>query len=163
MKTIATIVVAVVLATGVCHADDSDDTLRLYLSKSDLAVLGTIVSEPVGHLFEAGVPNYICEFRVSDVCQGDSKLEGKTIRVNIKRFEMDKKDHHPLIEKDAECILFLKKEGTGTTPQWVTTDFWFGIQHPMPWMARSIKRLAKEKQGSVEHRRPPTRPSEPPA
>ncbi len=152
MKTITVTVVALVLATGLCRADDSDDTLRLYLSKTDLVVLGTIVSEPIGEYDESGVPNYICEFKVSDVCKGDAELKGKTIRVNIKRFEMDKKDHHPLIKKDAECILFLKKEGSGTIPQWVTTDFWFGIQHPIPWMVKSLKRLAKEKKENVEPR-----------
>ena len=95
----------------------------------------------MGLLGEAGVPNYICVFDFSDVGKGDAKLKGKTIRVNIKRFEMDKKDHHPLIAKDAECILFLKMEGAGASPHWVTADFWFGIQHPSPWMVKSLKRL----------------------
>jgi len=56
------------------------------------------------------VPNFICEFAVAEVAKGDSKLKEKTIHVNILRFETDKKDHHPLIKKDAECILFLKKQ-----------------------------------------------------
>ena len=150
MKRIAIIVAALALAVSLCHADDGDDTLRLYLSKSDLVVLGTIVSEPEGHWLEAGVPNYICEFKVLDVCKGDAKLTGKTINVNIKRFEMHKKDRHPRIKKDAECILFLEQEGEGNTPHWVTTDFWFGIQHPIPWMIRSLKRLAKQEAEDVE-------------
>ena len=96
MKAISSLIAVLFLLSGVCHADDSDDTLQLYLSKSDLVVLGTIVTEPMGLYDEAGVPNYICEFKVSDVCKGDTKLKDTTIRVNIKRFEMDKKDHHPL-------------------------------------------------------------------
>lgn len=145
MKTIAILATALALSVGVCHADGSDDTLRLFLSKSDLVVSGTIISEPAGIISEIGVPNYICQFKVSDVCKGDPRLKGETIGVNFKRFEMNKKDHHPLIKKDAQCILFLKNEGTEKKPGWVTTDFWFGIQHPIPWMVKSMKRLAKEK------------------
>ena len=55
------------------------------------------------------------------------------------------KDHHPIIKKDAECILFLKKQPKGSIPQWITADPWFGIQHPLPGMARSLKRLAEER------------------
>jgi len=146
MKTIAILATAVVLSFGVCHADDSDDTLRLFLSKSDLVVSGTISSEPWGLISGDGVPTYICEFNVSDVCKGDADLKDKTIKVNIRRFEMDKNDRHPLIKKNAECILFLKKGPKGNTPVWTTSDFWFGIQHPIPWMVKSLKRLAKQKE-----------------
>jgi hypothetical protein len=150
MKTLAIVALSFVLAQSVCHADNSDDTLRFYLSKTDLVVLGTIMSEPMGIFHEDGVPNYICQFKVSDVCTGDAKLKGKTIKVNIKRFEMNKKDHHPLIKKDAECILFLKQESDTTIPQWATTDFWFGVQHPFPWLVKSLKRLAKQENDKVE-------------
>ena len=141
MKTITACLVLFLVA-GLCFADDSDDTLKRWLSKSELVVLGTIVSEPIGFFSEAGVPHYSCQFKVSDVCKGDSKLKDKTINLSIARFEMHKKDHHPLIKKGAECILFLKNVGTEKKPGWVTTDFWFGIQHPIPWMAKSLTRLA---------------------
>ena len=91
------------------HADEGDDTLKFCLSKSDLAVLGVIVSEPTAISDEAGVFNHICDYKVSDVLKGDASLKGKTIRVNIVRFELDKKDRHPLLKKDGECILFLKR------------------------------------------------------
>ena len=144
MKKIAILTASFVLTAGICVANDSDDTLKFYLSKSDLVVLGTIVSEPEGLVDEKGVPNYICEFKVSDVCKGNADLNGKSIKVDIKRFEMHKNDHHPLIKKDAECILLLKKEQEGTIPHWVTTDFWFGIQYPAPSMVKSLKRLAAQ-------------------
>lgn len=150
MKTTLTAAVALVLTAVVCLADDSDETLVRWLSRSDLVVLGMIVTEPTGITSELGVPNYICEFKVSDVCKGDMDLKGKIIRGNIKRFEMKKEDHHPLIKRDSECILFLKMEGNGTVPQWVTADFWFGIQQPIPWMVRSLKRLAKQETKDVE-------------
>jgi hypothetical protein len=144
MKVFTVPAVALVLAASVCVADDGDDTLKRWLSRSDLAVVGTIVSEPVGIISERGVPNYICEFKVSDVCKGNAKIKDETINVNIMRFEIDEKDKHPLIEKGAESILFLKKGPKDSTPSRTTSDFWFGIQHPMPWMVNSLKRLAKQ-------------------
>ncbi len=130
-------------AAPVAKADEGD-TLNRLLSKSDLVVLGKITTEPHGVISRSGVPNYICEFHVQDVLKGDAKLKDQVIEVNIMRFEMDAKDKHPLIKKDSECILFLKS-ATPDTPSWVTADFWFGVQHPSPWMARSLKRLAGEK------------------
>lgn len=132
-------------AGGLCFADSSDDTLKFYLSKSDFVAVGFIASQPSAKFTEDGVPNYICDFKAKDVLKGDGNLADKTIQVNIRRFEMGEKDHHPLIKKDAECILFLKKQPKGNAPQWATADFWFGVQHPSPWMARSLKRLSKEK------------------
>jgi len=129
----------------IAFADSSDDTLKLYLAKSDVIIQGTILNEPAGVFDEDGVPNFYCEFKVSDVLKGDANLEGTTVKVNIVRFEMDKKDHHPLIKKDAESILFLKRS-KDNVPKLETADFWFGVQHPFPWLARSLKRLAKDKQ-----------------
>jgi hypothetical protein len=136
-------VVSVILIPLEAFADASDDTLRLYLSKSDLVVLGKITTEPLGIAHELGVPNYICQFRIDDVLKGESKLQSKSIKVNIKRFGTDKSDHHPLIKRGSECILFLKKASQSTVPAWVTADFWFGVQPTSPWMARSLKRLAE--------------------
>ena len=144
MKLLSAFLVAAVLLPSIVLADAGDDTLKFYLSKSNLVIKGKINTEPLGTVDELGVPNYICEFKVADVLKGDGKLKGKTININIMRFEMDKKDRHPLIRKDAECILFLKKPPKGSVPQWVTADFWFGVQHPSPWMAKSLKRLAKK-------------------
>ncbi len=126
------------------RGDAGDDTLRSFLSKSELVVLGKITSEPIGIIEESGVPNYFCEFRVQDVIKGDGKLKDQVIKVNITRFEMDSKDKHPFIRKDGECILFLNSTAS-ITPSWVTADFWFGLQHPSPWMAQSLKRIAAEK------------------
>ena len=137
--------VATLMLQAIAKADNSDDTLKFYLSKSDLVVLGNIISIPVAFMSESGVPNYNCKFKVADIIKGDNSLKGKIIEVCILRFEIHKKDHHPLIKKDAECILFLKKTSQGTVPAWVTSDFWFSVQYPSPWMVRSLKRLSKEK------------------
>jgi hypothetical protein len=142
MKLLALLVT--LIAVLPVRGDSGDDTLKSFLSKSDLVVMGKITSEPIGLNHEVGVPNYICEFRVEEVLKGDAKLKDQVIRINIMRFEMEVKDKHPLIKKDGECILFLKSAAPNA-PAWVTTDFWFGVQHPSPWMTRSLKRLAAEK------------------
>ena len=150
MRAIPLLTLALLLVPSVCRADDGDDTLRFYLAKSDLVVLGTIVSKPIAKSTEAGVLGYGCDFHVAEVCKGDAALEDTTIRVSIGRFEGAKKDHHPLIEMDAECILFLKNGSSGTIPRWLTADFWFGVQQPSPWMAKSLKRLASQEKPAEE-------------
>ncbi len=125
------------------HASSGDDTLKFYLSKSDLVVMGQITSEPIGIVDETGVPNYACEFRVQDVLKGGGKVKDQVIKVDIMRFEMSAKDKHPLIKKDGECILFLKGPAPNT-PIWVTADFWFGVQYPSPRLARSVKNVAEK-------------------
>ncbi len=131
--------------SSMARADDGDDTLKFYLSKSPLVVVGKIVDEPQGIIDRAGQPNYVCQFSVTEVLKGDTKLVGETLGVNIVRYEGDKQDKHPLLHKNAECILFLK----GVSPDrpiWRTVDVWFGMQQPSPWMARSLARLALSEQ-----------------
>ena len=150
MKVLGMLIAIFALLSCACHADESDATLLYYLSKSDLVVLGSIVTVPSGSSFHVSIQESSCDFEISDVLKGDPQFKGSTIKVNIKRYLMDKKDLHPLIEKDAECILFLKKASGRTIPQWVTADFWFGIQHPFPWLAKSLKRLAEEQDGRTK-------------
>ena len=130
------------LATSVV-ADDSDDTLRSYLAKSDLVVLGEITSEPSEFRKEIGIANYVCDFKVADVLKGKLLAE-KTLTVKIARFERDEDDRIPELKNGGKCILFLKRAANGETPSWKTADFWFGLQRPSPWMARSLKRLAAQ-------------------
>ena len=140
IRTQLAIVFAAVLPLCV-GADEGDDTLRFMLAKADLVVLGKIVSEPVGIILKPGVPHYVCDFAVEDVLKGDASLTNTTIGVEIIRFEMGKQDHDPLIKKASRCILFFGKRRP-EDPTWATVDIWFGVQHPFPWLARSLKRLA---------------------
>jgi hypothetical protein len=133
MKQLMLAAIVVTTLTIPVHGSDSDDTLRFYLSKSDLVVCGSITSEPIGLSSETGVIHYSCDFTVTDVLKGDSALKETTIKVSIGRFEIDARDRSPLIGKDSECILFLKGQGTA--------DFWFGIQQFSPAMVGSVKRL----------------------
>lgn len=144
MKLVNFIMIACFLLPLTARADDADDGLRFYLSKSDVVVLGTIKGEPERIVEEVGVPNYICQFTVTGVAKGDADLKGKTLAINIVRFELNEKDRHLLIKKDAECILFLKKQRSGKVPQLTSADYWFGVQQPSLLMFKSLSRLAKE-------------------
>lgn len=141
---LAFLLVGAGIAAAASSDQTGDDTLRFYLSKSDIAVLGKIVAAPLEYQFESGVPLYQCEFLVSDVYKGDVALKGEIIKVSIKRLEASKKDKHPLVKKDGECILFLKNISP-SAPPWETADVWFGVQQPSPPLAHSLKRLAAGK------------------
>ncbi len=141
MKIISAVCALCILIGLTAKADDSDDTLRFYMKQSDLVVAGTIVSEPAGLVDEAGVINWICQFKVRDTLHG-AKPETDTIAVNICRFEIVAKDRPSYLNKDAECILFLRNVSKTDKPSWKTADFWFGIQPLFPVMERSIKRLS---------------------
>jgi hypothetical protein len=63
--------VALLLALAApASADSGDDTLRFFLSKYDLVVLGEITSQSVGISSEAGFVNYPCDFLVAEVLKG---------------------------------------------------------------------------------------------
>ena len=146
------LVAIVLLAEAVAVADQrGDETLKFFLSKSHVVVVGKITSTPLAISGSRSVPIFVCDFQVNDVLKGDAGLKGKTIMLNIIRIEMDKKDHHPLIKKNAECILFLKERKAKRGP-WETADVWFGVQHPSTYMAKSLKRLAEQE--VVEQRDP---------
>ena len=145
---IAHLIAAGLLLPLVAHADHSDDTLKFYLAKSDLVVLGTIKNEPVGNTSVAAVVGYDCNVEVADVLKGDQTLKGKTIRLGIVRFESGENDQYPPIKKNTKCILFLKQFGAPEEKSWGTTDLWFSVQYPNSMMAKSLKRLARQEAAS---------------
>ena len=132
---------AVLLPLTTPRPDAGDDTLRFYLEKSDLVVLGKITNIPIGVTSEIGVFRYVCEVEVAEVLKGDPALVGETVRTTLSRFEMGKADRNPLIAKGAESILFLKKRKKGSIPAYGSADFWFSVQYPSPRMALALKRL----------------------
>ncbi len=139
---VLTVVMGVMALATVAIADDGDETLRFYLARSDLVVLGEIASEPSEFQKEIGVANYVCDFKIAQVLKGKRPARD-TITVKIVRFERDEEDRFPEVKKGSKYILFLKHAANGETPVWKTADFWFGVQRPSPWMARSLKRLAE--------------------
>lgn len=107
--------------------------------------MGKFTSEPDCFFDESGVPNYCGELRIQEVLKGDAALKNQVIKLNIVRHELAPQDKHPLIKKDGECILFLKKAPPQNKPSWESADFWFSVQHPSPTMAAALKRLAAVK------------------
>lgn len=155
MKVFARLMIAAIFLPTLCRADEGDDTLNFFLSKSDLVVAGTIVSQIMGVQVEMGVVNYPCDVKISEVIAGDAfALKDETIRANIIRFEQNVDDRHPLIRKDARCILFLKKS-TGNNPPWKTADMWFGIQPANSHMIKSLAALSKPKSVSKNKQNTP--------
>lgn len=132
---------------GIAFADEGDDTLRMYLSKSDVVVLGEFASEPLGETDELGVVHYHAEFKIEQLIKGEPKgdrREGGTMRVNIVRFEMEPADRLPELKEGGRCILFLKANEDQETPTYTSADFWFAVQRPNSMMVRSLARLVEE-------------------
>lgn len=143
---VVTLATALVLGLVVnAAADEGDDTLRMYLSKSDIVVAGELLSEPKGRASEAGVVHLSFRFRVTDVLKGKA-VDDRDILVAIARYELMSGDDLPWVRKGAKATLFLRKRSTkkGTGPELSGADMWFGIQ-PANWtMQKSLKRLAGE-------------------
>ena len=129
-----------ILTAAVC-AYGSEETLRYFLAKSDLVVLGEIASEPTRTSEEVGVVYYLCDFQIADVLSARKPTE-ESIRVKITRFEADEADRMPELKKGCRCILLLKNVGGNEQPKWETADVWFGFQRPSPSLATTLKRLA---------------------
>jgi hypothetical protein len=143
----STVIAAVLmgwLLAPAAFGDAGDETLGFYLAKSPLVALGVLINEPTGVRDASGVTSYDGLFRVDYVLKGDATLRGSTIKVSIRRVELDAKDRPSQLKKDGECILFVHKAETGE-PSWETVDYWFAVQPASPAMARSLKRLAKAK------------------
>lgn len=124
-------------------ADEGDDTLRGYLAKSDLAVVGQIESEPFGLSSELGVVRYHFTFKISEVLKGNVATD-HPLPVRIVRFESARGDELPWMSKGAKAILFLRKAPNGNQSRWVSADVWFGFQPANSQMQGSLKRLAKD-------------------
>ena len=122
------------------RANERDDTLAHYLSKSQLVVVGKILTEPTSLIEEDGVANYNFDFKISDVIKGPSTKETDIIKVRVVRFENEPTKKHPLISKDQESILFLNDAGFRYM-LWETADHWFGIQSTNPNLIASLNRL----------------------
>ena len=137
------LVVVVLFATaGILSADDSDDSLRLLLNKSDLVAAATIIGEPEVVSTGEGVVNYIVELRVKSIIQGEIE-KTNNLTVNVVRFESSSDERPNYIKKGKDCIFFLRKVGSRDNHAWMTSDCWFGLQPLTPTMYRTLTRLAK--------------------
>jgi len=131
-------------------ADAGDDTLRLYLGRSDVVVDATLRSLGGAFYDELGVANYVVELDVHAYVKGnlpdppkEALVPGRPVRprATIVRFELVEEDRLPYVKEGARVVLFLKACGEGSFPAHETSDFWFGVQPHGPWLVRRLKEL----------------------
>lgn len=130
------------LLTASAWADQGDDTLRRWLAKADVVLVGKIRTPPLATTMELGVINYHVDLDVTGWLKGKGPKDANRMRATVVRFELDEDDRVSWLVKDSEVILFLNRtKGSGALR---TTDNWFGAQKKRTWLLRSLKRLAKE-------------------
>src|SRR5580704_16165252 len=122
---------------GLVVAGDLEETLRFYLSKSDVVVLGEFTSEPIRKSPNKFTTHYQADFKIAQLLKweapGESRI-GRTIKVHIVRTELGPEDRLPELKKGGKCLLFLECRNPRPTPSYITADIWFGIQRPSPSM-----------------------------
>ncbi len=160
------------------QADDEVDILKYLYDKSDLVVMGRIMTEGGGAIMGGGVKVFDVStgynVQVEDVLKGNDKLRDQIINVIVRRIVVIEEEiKNPLFKKDAKHIFFLKEnkmtpalrnmlkdwseELQARYPEekldfrvnldassWETVNPWFGIHHPDPAMARTLKGLSKK-------------------
>jgi hypothetical protein len=121
--------------------EDGDETLRFYLSRTEMVAAGEICTEPTRTVKEAGVIIYRFNFQVTHVITGPAP--GARVSVDVIRPELTPEDAFPQLRKGGKYILFLKPVGDWVIPTWEMVDVWFGIQPHSHAMHASLKRLTK--------------------
>ena len=131
---------------GLAVAGDPEETLRFYLAKSDVVVLGEFTSEPIHKSNKFGSHDQ-ADFKIAQLLKWDAPGEaqvGGTIKVHIMRFELEPEDRLPELKKGGKCFLFLECHDLKPAPSYITADIWFGVQRPNPFMGKSLSRVAAE-------------------
>jgi hypothetical protein len=133
-------------------ANDLQETLRFYLAKSDVVVLGEFTSEPIRKGASKFGTHYQADFKIAQLLKWDAPGDtraGATIKVHIVRAilhedDFEPEDQLPDLKKGGKCILFLECHDPQPTPSYITADIWFGVQRPSSWMAKSLTRITTE-------------------
>jgi hypothetical protein len=148
---IALVLGFVVVLVATSFACGGDDTLRFFLSKSDLVVFGEITSEPAQASEEVGVVYYFCDFTITEVLKSNQPIGiADPIHVNIVRLEREQGDRAPELKKGCVAILFLKTVGDDKNPRWETSDVWFGFQRATPGMRDALRRVVKDEDAAFK-------------
>lgn len=134
MKTlIALLHVSLLLPFLPCRAvdpgstDDGSETLKYFVSKSDLVVVATIASEPMWIDYSAPIHGYYprtCYFRatIERVLAGDAAHPAE-ISVEAARIQHTSERPFDDLAKGRKFIFFLKQNKDA----WHTADPWFGV------------------------------------
>lgn len=150
MRCISALGLALALLSLVVAQDP--ETLRFYLAKSDVVVLGEFAGEPIRKGASKFGTHYQADFKITQLLKWDAPGEtkvGATIKVHILRGVLHKDDFEPEdplpdLKNASKCILFLTCYEEKPTPSYSTADAWFGVQRPSSWMAKSLARVVAE-------------------
>jgi hypothetical protein len=142
MRAVLIVILAAWSATT-ARADAGDDTLKYYLSKADLVVLGEVTSDPVGVTSAATVTDFF-EFKIAQVLKGNGPAKGTTMKVSTLHYAFDPEDQPRELRKGGKCILFLKAARPKESPAWATVDPWFGVQPVSSFKVWNLARLAAD-------------------
>jgi hypothetical protein len=130
------------LFAGSAVADEGDDTLRHFLSKSDIVLVGKIATEPEVHASDGGSAKYLFGFAVTESLKGE--IADNYLNATIVHPESSADDKLTWLKKKSKALLFLRNAGDREHPNWIGADVWLSVQPYNQRMACSLKRLAAE-------------------
>ncbi len=155
----SSILVLVAAVSGPAFARPPDDTLAYYLSKSEYAVEGEVVSAPArvkvvpvdGVNFKESQVVYACRVKVTEHFNGSTSLPVKgEVTVYVVRWADEGDDRPASLKKGQKCVLFLnwvhcKIGGADARFEYVTSDPWFGVQPYNAKMAALLREAGRKR------------------
>lgn len=114
--------------------DTGYDTLRYYLSKSSLVVVGQLSSEAFC-LTETGVLTCSFQFNVREIIVGKAP-SSEIIYVHSIHFT-----DSPCLKPNTQCIAYLKPASSTNAAEFEITDVWFGLQPTFPILEDALKSI----------------------
>ncbi|HUY88686.1 MAG TPA: hypothetical protein VMV10_08125 [Pirellulales bacterium] len=148
-------IVVLCLPMAAARAEDGDDTLKYYLSRSSLVVSGELTSHPVAMGFEIGESQYSFKVKVAKVLKGNAPadLSARLARIELRRDapaglsfglahpELRRDDRLAWLKKGTHVIVFLR-ERDDVLGALRGADPWFAVQPASDTMERSLARLS---------------------
>ena len=129
---------------GFAVAGDIEETLRFYLAKSDVVVVGEFASEPAEVMANVELRHSQADFKITEIVKWDAPDKtkvGDTIKVHIL---LDAEERLPELKKGGKCMLLLKCQDLKPTPSYLTADIWFGVQRPNARLAKALAAVVAE-------------------
>jgi ankyrin repeat protein len=131
--------ILVLSQAAISRGDDGIGTLDFLQKRSAVVVAGKILTEPIGESIEAGVVQYVFDFKVTESGRTYEWLD--EFKVRATRYELTDRDRPAYLKQGSHCILFLEVADFSAATC-VTIDPWFGIQPYNEAMLRALRLLA---------------------
>jgi hypothetical protein len=129
---------------GLAVAEDIEETLRYYLAKSDVVVVGEFASEPVEIMANEELRHSQADRTITQIIKWDAPEKtrvGDTLNVHVL---LDAEERLPELKKGGKCMLFLKCRDLKPKPTYITADIWFGVQRPSARLAKALAGVVAE-------------------